>query len=117
MTENKLDKEVTEEMFLEDLENSLNDFLADSQGEKNRVEKRYTKIKKAPTYSADDIKRIRKKYNYSQQTLADILNVSVRTVENWEISKARPNGSVFRLLELLEKINFKDEITERETVN
>lgn len=64
------------------------------------------KIKKTPAYSAKDIKRVRKKYNYSQKTLAILLNVSVRTVENWEISKSKPSGSASRLLELLEKTDF-----------
>lgn len=115
MAKEKLNREITEEMFLEELESSLSDYLSADDGEK-RVEKRQTKIKKAPIYSAEDIKRIRRKYNFSQQTLANILNVSVRSVENWEILKAKPNGSVYRLLELLEKSDFKEEITEREVV-
>lgn len=114
MTHDKLKQEISEDMFLEDLQSSLDDFLMDNK--ENRVKKRYTKIKSAPVYSSTDIKRIRKKYNYSQKTLASILNVSVRTVENWEISKAKPNGSVFRLLELLEKNNFIEDILVKETV-
>lgn len=112
----KITQEVTEEMFLADLEASFADFLTDKEGVKS-VDRRIYKIKKAPVYSVQDIKRIRNKYNYSQKTLASILNVSVRTVENWEISKSQPSGSTFRLLELLEKMNFTEEIEERIIVN
>lgn len=104
MTKKKITNEVSEEVFLADLEASLSDLLVEE--ENKRVEKSLYTIKPAPIYSAEDIQNIRKKYNYSQKTLASILNVSVRTVENWEISKSKPNKSVYRLLELLDKNNY-----------
>lgn len=33
---------------------------------------------------------LRKKYNYSQQDLADMLSVSRQTISNWECSQGAP---------------------------
>lgn len=106
--------QVTEEMFFEDLEAVFMELLSEEEEVKLKIDSRITTIKKAPEYSAKDIKNIREKYNYSQRTLASILNVSTRTVENWEISRSKPSGSAFRLLELLDSNNFYEQVSSRE---
>ena len=65
-----------------------------------------TKEVKLPTppkeYRAKDIKALRKKFHCSQQVFAHILNVSVKTVQSWEIGQRYPNSTTNRLLEILE---------------
>lgn len=105
-------EEVTESQFLSDLEESMEEFIPNEDGKVN-VDSRVTMIDSAPLYKAEDIKRIRRKNNYSQKVLASILNVSIRTVQNWEISKAKPSGSAFRLLELLDKTSILSSIIKK----
>ena len=53
-------------------------------------------------YTADDIKRIRKKTGTTQGFLANWLGVSKKTVQAWESGRNIPNGASARLLALLE---------------
>lgn len=53
--------------------------------------------------SSDDIRRIRKKLNIRQKDLAELVNVSVKTVEHWESGKTEVKGAAAVLLWLLEE--------------
>ncbi len=54
-------------------------------------------------YTAEDIKKIRKKTGTTQGFLANWLGVSKKTVQAWESGRNIPNGASARLLSLLEK--------------
>lgn len=54
-------------------------------------------------YRAEEIKKIRKKGDYSQGVFAVILNVSKRTVQSWESGMRSPSHSALRLLEIIDK--------------
>jgi len=73
----------------------------------------WTKEVKLPSppkeYRAKDIKALRKKFHCSQQVFAHILNVSVKTVQSWEIGKRHPNSTTNRLLEILESERKREE--------
>ncbi|WP_092042406.1 helix-turn-helix domain-containing protein [Butyrivibrio sp. TB] len=53
-------------------------------------------------YTAEDIKKIRKKTGTSQGFLAMWLGVSVKTVQAWELGTNIPNGPSAKLLSLLD---------------
>ncbi len=53
-------------------------------------------------FTADDIKRIRKKTRTTQGFLANWLGVSKKTVQAWEGGWNTPNGASARLLSLLD---------------
>ena len=53
-------------------------------------------------YTAEDIKKIRKKTGTTQGFLANWLGVSKKTVQAWESGRNIPNGASARLLSLLE---------------
>lgn len=54
-------------------------------------------------YNANDIRRMRKKINCSQNMFAAYLNVSLNTVQAWEQGFRHPNHSALRLLEIIDK--------------
>jgi putative transcriptional regulator len=53
-------------------------------------------------YTADEIKKIRKKTGTTQGFLANWLGVSKKTVQAWESGRNIPNGASARLLTLLD---------------
>lgn len=53
--------------------------------------------------SSQDIKRIRKNEHVSQSVFAAYLNVSVSTIQKWEIGEKKPSGIALRFLNLIEK--------------
>lgn len=53
--------------------------------------------------SADDVIKIRKQLNLTQQRFADFLNVSKKTVEYWERKTEPITGPVVTLLKVLEE--------------
>ena len=62
------------------------------------------------------IKRLRLSLGKTQAVFAQLLGVSKKTVESWEAGTKKPNGSVLRLFQILERdlalveeISFKDE--------
>ena len=47
---------------------------------------------------ANDVKRIRERVGISQSAFAKVLNISVRTVQDWEQGRREPTGSSRSLL-------------------
>lgn len=60
------------------------------------------KVLPVKEYTAEDIKRIRKKNGLTQGFLANWLGVSKKTVQAWESGRNIPNGTSARLLSLME---------------
>lgn len=54
-------------------------------------------------FTAEDIKKIRKKTRTTQGFLANWLGVSKKTIQAWESGRNTPNGTSARLLSLLDK--------------
>jgi len=50
----------------------------------------------------DDVKRIREGLKMSQAEFAGLLNVSVKTLQNWEQDRNEPNAAAIALLRLAE---------------
>jgi putative transcriptional regulator len=51
-----------------------------------------------------DIKRIREKYNLTQEKFAALLGISVRTLRNWEQGRRTPEGPAKILLRIVDSI-------------
>ena len=69
-------------------------------------------VNPAPEFSSQEIKDIRLNFGMTQVTFAEVMGVSVKTVEAWEAGTNRPIGSARRFLsvikaepELLAKVN------------
>lgn len=60
-------------------------------------------VKSLPDYKAEDIRNIRVKLKLSQSTFAQIIGVSQKTIEAWEVGRNIPNGPSQRMLELLDQ--------------
>ena len=50
-----------------------------------------------------DVKTIREKAELSQSELANMMRVSVRTLQNWEQGRRRPTGPASALIRIFEK--------------
>lgn len=55
-----------------------------------------------PNYTAEQIKVIRERDDISQSQFALMLNVSTKTVQNWEQGVKPPNSSAMRLIEIID---------------
>ena len=53
-------------------------------------------------FTAEDIKKLRKKTRTTQGFLANWLGVSKKTIQAWESGRNTPNGTSARLLSLLD---------------
>ena len=62
----------------------------------------YFPVEPVKEYTAEDIKKIRKKTGTTQGFLAKWLGVSKKTVQAWESGANIPNGPSARLLSLLD---------------
>ena len=51
----------------------------------------------------EKIKSLREKEHVSQAVFASVLNMSLSTVQKWEIGEKRPSGPSLKLLSLIEK--------------
>ena len=77
---------------------SLEQAIAYEQGDK-------TQGRSVTYYLPEEIAGIRKKYDLTQKSLSEVLDVSTRTVEAWEIGANIPSGPANKLLRLLEADN------------
>ena len=55
------------------------------------------------TFTAGEIKEIRKSTGFTQSLFAQYMGVSLKTVEAWEAGINQPNGAASRLLSLTKK--------------
>jgi len=67
------------------------------------MNKKLSPINKLLTYSPNEIKALRKKYNLTQTALAKLINSNHATVSKWECSEKSPRGPALKLLHLLDK--------------
>ncbi len=81
--------------FYDDLSTSLNQALTITKGD---IEPSRKFIHEMP-----DIKSIRAKTGLSQQQFADKLNISPRTLQNWEQGTRNSTGATITLMRLLDK--------------
>lgn len=60
-------------------------------------------LPEVPTYTPKDIKGLREDLKLTQNTFARLLNVSISTVQKWEIGNKKPIGVACKLLSVLSR--------------
>lgn len=88
--------------YFDSIMTGLNEALEYSKGNLPNVRKRTVSIAPVPKYDASKIKEIRKSLNLTQMIFAEVLGVSIKTVEAWESGKNNPQGPASRFLQMLE---------------
>ena len=59
--------------------------------------------KPAPKVSADEVLSVREGLHLSRAVFANYLRTNVRTLENWEQGRARPNAQAALLIKMVEE--------------
>jgi putative transcriptional regulator len=79
------------------------DALAEHRAGKRTLRTHPVKAKPAPTITARELARIRKDLNLSRGLFAGYLRTNVRTLENWEQGRAKPNAQAALLIRLVQR--------------
>ena len=79
----------------------LNEAIDYERGITNRTRKRVVTVIPVPQYKGVQIKRIREELKITQANFAELMGVSVKTVEAWETGRNVPQGPAQRMLDLL----------------
>ncbi|MBX7245370.1 MAG: helix-turn-helix domain-containing protein [Candidatus Sumerlaeaceae bacterium] len=88
--------------FANGLLSSAEEALAHSRGKKKLRAVRLELPAAPKTFEARRIVRLRKHLKMTQQQIAEVLNVSSKTIEGWEQGLRVPSGMAVRLLQILE---------------
>lgn len=94
MTPNNIDFE----KLLEESVEQLNQY---AEGNMEHVEIVTYKLRDLPQINLASVKGLRKDLDATQKMFGEVLGVSKRTVESWEIGRSTPNGSAARLMQLM----------------
>ena len=86
-----------------DLKEAMQDAIAHQRGELELESRTFTIPEPPAEYKPRQIKKIREVNHYTQNTLARILNVSVKTVQSWESGLRVPSHAALRLLEIVDR--------------
>jgi putative transcriptional regulator len=79
------------------------DSLAEQRAGKHTLRTHTVKAKPAPTITARELARIRKDLNLSRGLFAGYLRTNVRTLENWEQGRAKPNAQAALLIRMVQR--------------
>lgn len=84
------------------MKESMEELMNFAKNKSHSVSVQTYSLKNLPDYDPKHIQNLRKEKEMTQRRFADLLGVSVRTVEAWETGKSHPNGSAKRLMQLVE---------------
>ena len=79
------------------------DALANQRVGKRTLRTHVVKVKAAPRISARELVKLRKELNLSRGLLAGYLRTNVRTLENWEQGRAKPNAQAALLIRMVQR--------------
>lgn len=79
------------------------DALAAQRAGKRTLRTHTVKIKPAPKITPRQLAKVRKDMNLSRGLFAGYLRTNVRTLENWEQGRAKPNAQAALLIRLVER--------------
>ncbi len=79
------------------------DALAEQRTGKRTLRTHTVKAKPAPKITARELARLRKDLNLSRGLFAGYLRTNVRTLENWEQGRAKPNAQAALLIRLVQR--------------
>ena len=77
--------------------------LADARQEKRTLRTHAVEYKPAPNVTPQDLIRVRKSLRISRALFAAYLRTNVRTLENWEQGRAKPNAQAALLINLVKR--------------
>lgn len=77
------------------------DALADAREGKRTLRTHSMEFKPAPTLTPKELIRVRKNLKLSRALFAIYLRTNVRTLENWEQGRAKPNAQAALLINLV----------------
>ena len=77
------------------------DALADARQGKRTLRTHSMEFKPAPTITPRELVRVRKDLKLSRALFAIYLRTNVRTLENWEQGRAKPNAQAALLINLV----------------
>jgi putative transcriptional regulator len=77
--------------------------LADQRTGKRTLRTHVVQTKVAPKVSAKELSALRERMNLSRALFAKYLRTNVRTLENWEQGRARPNAQAALLIRMVER--------------
>lgn len=89
-------------IYVDSIMEGLEEALEYSKGNLPHVTRRKVSISPVPKYDATKIKKIRNSLHLTQMIFAEVLGVSLKTVEAWESGRNNPNGPASRFLQMLE---------------
>jgi putative transcriptional regulator len=75
--------------------------LAESRERKRTLRTHGVEFKPAPTITPQELINVRESLNMSQALFAVYLRTNVRTLENWEQGRAKPNAQAALLINLV----------------
>ncbi len=75
--------------------------LAEARTGKRTLRTHAVKYRPAPEISPRELVRLRERLNLSRAVFAAYLRTNVRTLENWEQGRARPNAQAALLINLV----------------
>ena len=79
------------------------DALADQRAGKRTLRTHAVKAKPVPKLTARELARIREGLNLSRALFAGYLRTNVRTLENWEQGRAKPNAQAALLIRMVQR--------------
>lgn len=79
------------------------DALTDQRSGKRTLRTHVVKTKPAPKLTARELTRVRKQLNLSRGLFAGYLRTNVRTLENWEQGRAKPNAQAALLIRMVQR--------------
>lgn len=79
------------------------DALAEQRTGKRTLRTHTVKAKPAPRISARELAKLRRDLNLSRGLFAGYLRTNVRTLENWEQGRAKPNAQAALLIRLVQR--------------
>lgn len=77
--------------------------LAEARQGKRTLRTHAVEFKPAPEISAGELVRLRQKLKLSRALFATYLRTNVRTLENWEQGRAKPNAQAALLINLVRR--------------
>jgi len=79
------------------------DALAEQRAGKRTLRTHVVKAAPIPTITARELVKLRREMNLSRGLFAGYLRTNVRTLENWEQGRARPNAQAALLIRLVQR--------------
>lgn len=77
--------------------------LGEERRGKRTLKTHAVECKPSPTMTPDELVRVRSDLNISRALFAAFLRINVRTLENWEQGRAKPNAQATLLISLVRR--------------